>query len=261
MPAQDDSAAGGRRVKAVGTTCRVIEGLRELDGAGVTELAEHLDLSKATVHSHLATLNDNEFVIKRGDDYRIGLRFVDFGEYAKKDISVYDLAKEQVERLAAETSEVAQFMVEEHGKGVYLHKSRGENAIQTSSYTGYRKHLHCTALGKAILSQLDDTRIREIAADTGLPRRTANTITTVESLLDEVEQIRADGVAFDDEEILEGMRCVAAPVAQPSGEIHGAISASGPTSRFKGERFREELPEVVSGAANIIEVNASQAVQ
>jgi DNA-binding IclR family transcriptional regulator len=261
MAKQDDSDAGGRRVKSVDTTCRIIEGLRELDGAGVTELAEHLDLSKATVHSHLATLTDNEFVIKRGDDYKIGLRFVDFGEYAKKDIPVYELAKEQVDRLAEETSEVAQFMVEEHGKGVYLHKSRGENAIQTTSYTGYRKHLHCTALGKAILSQLDDTRIRGVAAKTGLPQRTANTITTVEALVDEVEQIRTDGVAFDDEEILEGMRCVAAPVTHPSGEIYGAISVSGPTSRFKGERFQKELPEIVSGAANIIEVNASQAVQ
>lgn len=256
----DDQRTGnsGRRVKSIDTACSILQGLRELDGAGVSELAAHLDMSKGAVHTHLATLVDNEFVVKRGNTYQIGLRFVDFGEYAKNNVSIYTLATEEVDRLATETGEVAQFMVEEHGKGVYLHKARGEDAIQTSSYTGYRKHLHCTALGKAIIAQFSDERIREIAEKTDLPARTEQTLTTVDELLEEIEQIRADDIAFDDEEILEGMRCVAAPIKYPAGEIQGAISVSGPTSRFKGETFREELPEVVRGAANVIEVNASQ---
>lgn len=248
----------GRRVKSIDTTCSILEGLRELDGAGVSELADHLDMSKGAVHTHLATLVDNELVAKRGNTYHIGLRFVDFGEYAKNSVSIYTLATEEVDKLAEETGEVAQFMVEEHGKGVYLHKARGDNAIQTSSYTGYRKHLHCTALGKAIIAQFSDERIREIAEQTGLPERTERTITTVDELLEEIEQIRADGIAFDDEEILEGLRCVAAPIQYPAGNIQGAISVSGPTSRFKGDAFRDEIPEILRGATNVIEVNASQ---
>lgn len=248
----------GRRVKAVQTTTEVLEALRELDGAGVTELADHLDIAKATVHSHLATLVDNEFVVKRGDEYRVSLRFVDFGEYAKSNVDIYEITKKEVDRLAEETGEVAQFMIEEHGKGVYLHKASGENAIQTASYTGNRKDLHCTALGKAILSQLSGTRVDEIIDKTGLPQRTPNTVSTRDELSEELETIREQKVAFDDEEILQGLRCVAAPIAQPNGDIQGAISISGPTSRFKGDRFREELPEIVRGAANVIEVNATQ---
>lgn len=252
------SNESGRRVKSINTTCRILQALRELDGAGVSELADHLDLSKATIHGHLATLVDNEFVVKRGDTYNVGLRFVDFGEYAKSSVPIYDIAKREVDRLAEETGEVAQFMVEEHGKGVYLHKARGDNAIQTTSYTGYRKHLHCTALGKSILSQFPDERVEEIMDETDMPARTGNTITSVTKLKDELDQVREEDVAYDDEEILEGMRCVAAPIKYPKGRIQGAISVSGPTSRFKGERFREELPEIVRGAANVIEVNATQ---
>ena len=257
MSAENPQGDVGRRVKAVQTTCRILDELRSLDGAGVSELADQLDLAKATVHSHLATLRDNEFVVKRDSQYEISLRFVDFGRYAKNDVDIYDIACTEVDRLADETGEVAQFMVEEHGKGVYLHKTRGENAIQTASYTGNRKDLHCTALGKAILSQLPNDRVEEIIETHGLPQQTARTITDREELLDELEQIRDQKVAFDDEEVLQGLRCVAAPIERPTGKLQGAISVSGPTSRFKGERFTEEIPEKIRGAVNVIEINAT----
>ena len=258
MSKHDPPNHTGRRVKAVQTTSEILDALRELDGAGVTELADHLDLAKATVYIHLATLVDSEFVVKRDNIYKISLRFVDFGQYAKTNVDIYEITKKEVDRLAEETGEVAQFMVEEHGRGVYLHKSRGKNAIQTDSYTGNRKHLHCTALGKAILSQLSRERVVEIIDKIGLPQRTANTISTQEELFEELDQIREENVAFDNEEILSGLRCVAAPIEHPRSEIQGAISISGPTSRFKGDRFREDIPEIVRGAANVIEVNATQ---
>ena len=248
----------GRRVQAVQISCNILEALREMEGASVSELAERLDRSKATVHSHLATLADNELVVKQDGTNEISLRFVDIGEYAKSRIDIYDVAKAEVDRLAEETGEVAQFMIEEHGRGVYLHKARGENAIQTASYTGNRKDLHCTALGKAILSQLSTDRVNEIVDRHGLPQRTEKTVSTREELFDELETIRERGVAFDDEEILHGLRCIAASIRHPTGDINGAISISGPTSRFKGDRFHEELPEIVQGAANVIEVNATQ---
>jgi len=259
MTSRTSEPGSGRRVQAVDTSCTILKTLREMNGAGVSELADRLDLSKATIHSHLATLVDNEFVAKRGNTYKISLRFVDFGEYAKNQVEVYEIAAGEVDRLAEETGEVAQFMVEEHGRGIYLYKASGENAIQTASYAGNRKGLHCTALGKAILSQLSEAAVDAIIHRHGLPAHTENTITTREELFTELERIREQGVALDDEEILQGLRCIAAPIKHPMGNLEGAISISGPTSRFKGERFREELPEIVQGTANVIEVNATQA--
>jgi len=257
MVAPDDN---GRRVHAVETACRILEALheRDSDGGGVSELAADLGVSKATVHSHLATLQDNEFVVKRGDRYHIGLKFVDFGEHAKGTVDIYDIATSEVDQIAEETGEVAQFMIEEHGRGVYLHKARGDKAIQTASYTGNRKALHCTALGKAILSELPRERVEEIIERYGLPAVTERTITDRDELFEELKRIRKENVAFDNEEVLQGLRCVATPIRHPKGHFQAAISISGPTSRLKGERFREEIPEIVQGAANVIEVNATQ---
>jgi len=251
-------ASAGRRIQAVGTSCEILDALRRTAGAGVSELAAETGRSKATVHSHLSTLVDNEFVVKRGDTYETSLKFVDFGEHAKHSVDIYEIAKQEVDKLTAETGEVCQFMVEEHGRGVYLHKSRGENAVQTASSTGDRKDLHCTALGKAILSQLPRERVGAIIDRHGLEKHTENTVTSRDELFEELDRIRERNVAFDDEEALEGLRCVAAPTTYRGGDIQGAISTSGPTSRFKGERFHEDLAEAVRSAANVIEVNATQ---
>lgn len=252
----EGKAPQGRRVQAVEISCELLTALERLDGAGISELAAELGRSKATVHSHLATLLDQEFVVKHGTEYALSLRFVELGEHAKSGVDIHDIAGEEVQRVARETGEVAQFMVEEHGKGVYLHKARGENAIQTSSYVGSRMQLHCTALGKAILSQFPREQVGEIIDKTGLPRHTANTITDPEELFAELDTVREQNVAFDEEEVVKGLRCVAAPVT--AGDRAAAISVSGPTSRFKGDRFHETLPELIRDAANVIEVNAVQ---
>lgn len=258
MAEKPTTSNGGRRIKSVATTCELLDALRDHGGAGISELARETGFSKTTVHSHLATLLEHEFVVKRNGHYEISLKFVDFGELAKNGVAIYDIAKQEVDKLAEETGEVAQFMVEEHGRGVYLHKARGENAIRTASYTGARKDLHCTALGKAIISQLSTERVNAIIDRHGMPAYTENTITSREALFDELDRIREENVAYDDEEVLTGLRCVAAPIVYQNGDIQGGISISGPTSRFKGDRFREELPELVRGAANVIEVNATQ---
>ncbi|WP_435197415.1 IclR family transcriptional regulator [Natronomonas sp. EA1] len=250
---------GGRSVKAVQTSCEILEELLERGSAGVTELSDSLGYSKATIHGHLSTLRANELVAKEGDEYRIGLRFVGYGERAKRNVQIYEVAKEEVDKLAAETGEVAQVMVEEHGRGVYLHKSEGEHSVQTAAYPGTRNYLHCTALGKAILAHLPEERVDAILDRHGQPAVTEHTITDRDELKAELEAVRDRGIAVDNEEILQGLRCIAAPLHGNDGTLYGAISVSGPTSRMKGERFEETLPEALRSAANVIQINAMQA--
>lgn len=256
MGGEQDLDTAWRTVDAVDTSCRILESLRQSNGAGVTELANELDISKAGIHSHLATLEKNELVTNNNGIYQISLRFLDFGEHAKQNIDYYSVVRNEVEELAERTGEVAHFMVEEHGLGVYICKARGSSGVQTASYVGDRKHLHCVGVGKAILAGLSDDRIDEIVEQRGLPKKTENTITDRGELFDEVAEIRERGVAFDDEEILEGLRCVAVPVSSQDQGLLGAISVAGPTSRMKGERFREKLPEIVKDTANVIQINA-----
>lgn len=244
-----------RKVQAVQNSLDIIETLRERSEAGVTELASELDLSKGTVHSHLTTLLENEYVVRDDDTYRLSLKVLELSQSVKDELKEYDVVTQELDDLAEESGELAQFATTEHGKAVYLYKARGENAVQTASSPGKREYLHCISLGKAMLAYMSEDRVDEILAQYGLPEYTEHTITTRGELMEELEAIRDRGYAFDEEERIEGIRCVAAPV-RANGDIFGAVSISGPSTRMEGKRYREELPNMVTRSANVIEINS-----
>lgn len=246
----------GRTVQAVQTACEIVGLLRERGEAGVTELANELDLSKGTVHCQLATLARNEFVVKRDGSYYLSLRYLDLGEHVKERLGIYDVVREEVDDLAETTGELAQFATEEYGRAVYVYKAEGSNAVQTASDVGLREYLHCIALGKAMLAYFSESRVEEIVEYHGLPAYTDHTITTQDELFDELAKIRERGYAIDHEEKIEGLRCIAAPVKRSTGEVLGAVSVSGPSRRMEGTWFDEELPQQVQRSANVMEINA-----
>lgn len=245
-----------RTVQAVQTALDIIEYLQVVESAGVTELANEVDRSKGTVHSHLTTLVQNHYLTKDDDEYQLSLRYLDLGETVKGRLGFYTVITDELDELASESGELAQFATEEHGQAVYLYKARGERAVESASSVGKREYPHCISLGKAILAHLPEERAVEIVEQNGLPRFTPQTITTSEELFEELERIREQGYAFDNEEKIEGLKCVAAPVTSPDDRVLGALSVSGPSSRMTGQRFTEKLPRMVTRAANVIEINA-----
>jgi len=249
--------SGRNTVKSVERTFRIIGGLQELGGAGVTELSTHLDLPKSTVHNYLSTLEQEAYVIKEGDEYRVGLRFLEHGAYARNQSQLFEIARPELDRLADETGELCNLLVEEHGKGTYLYRTRGDDAVRVKEHVGNRVCLHSTAMGKAILAHLSEERVEEVIDRHGLSETTERTITDREELFETLAEIRECGVAFDDEERLSGLRCVAAPVLSNNDRVLGAISVSGPSHRFENERFREELPKRVLEIANVLELNVT----
>lgn len=243
------------RVKTAQTTFKILETLKDKNEATVTELTKEFELSKSSLHNYLNTLEQDGYVVKDGNTYRVGLRLLDLGGHARHKQRLYDIAKEEVTALAEDTDELANLLLEEHGKGIYLHRAHGEDAVKTDSYIGQRVHLHNTALGQAILAHLPRDRVNAILDEHGMPSSTENTITEREELFQELERVREDGYALDDEARVKGLRCVAVPIINNSDDIEGAISISGPTSRFRDDRFREELPEKLQSVANVIELN------
>lgn len=243
-------------IKSTDTLFAIVETLKERNGAGVTELADELDRSKSTIHSHLKSLEKHRCVVKEGDTYRIGLRFLNFGGYAAQQTDLLEIVQSEVDGLVEETGETSQMIVEEHGRGIYLYQNRGDQAVKTDSHVGTEVYLHCTAVGKAILAHLPEGRVHEIVDRHGLPEKTPETVTDRETLFDELEEIRDRGYAFDDGERIPGIRCVAAPVRTDETVI-GAMSVSGPTKRMKGDTFRHEIPELVCRAARVVEINAT----
>lgn len=231
----------------------IVEAIQKLDGATLTELSTHLGYAKSTTHNYLETLVEIGYVIETDGQYRLSLQFLDHGVHAKRKLAITRIAPPVLEQLANDTDEAAWLMVEERGFTVGLEKSLGERAVQTSGRIGRHTRLHYHAPGKALLSQMSPERVETVIDRQGLPQTTPNTITDFDELLDELDTVRERGVAFDVGEAISGIRSVAAPVVA-EGELHGAVSVVGPEKRLQGSYFREELPNLVSGAANELEL-------
>ncbi len=246
-------------VQAIDRAFSIVETLTKLDGAGVSELSRSVNLPKSTVYNHLSTLVAKGYVVKDESEYRSGLKFLQIGEQVRKQHALYQVGRPQVDKTASKTGEISGLMTEEHGRGVFIYRGRGAEAARIDTRIGDRVPLHSTALGKVILAFLPEYRREEIIDRHGLKSMTENTITTRDRLFNELEEIRKKQVAFDDEERLNGLRSVAAPILTANQEIIGSISIAGPTHRMQGSRFFEEFPETILGVANVIELNIQHA--
>lgn len=236
-------------------TIRVLNALRELDGAGVTELADALDMNKSTVHNHLSTLEVEELVVRNGAEYELGLRLLEFGGYVQSRSQLYSTAEPELERLANKSGELATLSVEEHGRNICLACERGDQAVDFDIYPGYRRPIHLTAQGKAILASLPSERVDEIVSRHGLTAATQHSVTDREALESQLRTVRERGYAIDEGEYIEGLQCVSAPIQSGDGTILGAIGISAPTRRSGDDDFLNELPELVQSSANVIRIN------
>lgn len=242
------------RLQSTGRTFEIIELLSERTTVGVTAIANETEMVKSTVHAHLSTLRDRGYVVRTPDGYQLGMEFLRLGESARERDPGYELAGEKVAKLAEETDERSQFIVAENGRGIYVHRETGTDAVFTNSAVGGHILLHATAAGKAALSHYDNETVLDML-DGHLPRLTENTITDEETLLDELDRTRNRGYAVNCSENTEGLRALGVPVERPDGSLLGSISVSGPSQRMKGERFEEELPNLLLGTVNELELN------
>ncbi|SFG84629.1 transcriptional regulator, IclR family [Halopelagius inordinatus] len=249
-----------RTLKTVSRAFDVVRALEELDGAGVTELADHLDLSKSVVYTYLSSLREEKYVVKEEGQYRLSLQFLLVGEYVRNQSTLYRIGKPELEELAAETGEYAHLATEQHGLGVNLYKVSGEKAVGSDYQVNKLQradYLHFSATGKSILAHLPEERVEWIIDRYGLPRKTDATITDRERLFEELETIRERGYSLNDEEEIKGLQAIGAPVKNRHGRILGSISVSGPVRRMKEPDYHDELVESVVNTANVIEVNVN----
>ncbi|QLC35388.1 IclR family transcriptional regulator (plasmid) [Halarchaeum sp. CBA1220] len=245
-------------VKSLLTMDDVVGALDELDGARVTEVAAHIERPQSVVHNHLNTLRQLGYVVKPDEEYALSLRFFELGERARHRHALYEAARPEVEKLAADTGELITLLVEEHGLGVYLDVRQGDSDIRYPAMPGNRIHLHCSAVGKAILAHLSEGAVDEILERHGLPAQTAETITERDALRRELETVRERGLAFDKQEFRDGLESVGAPITGQDGDVLGALSVAGPARRMHDERLENDLPERLRRAINVIELNLTE---
>jgi DNA-binding IclR family transcriptional regulator len=164
------------------------------------------------------------------------------------------VGRNQVDQIAEETAEVVSLGVEENGQRVLLYKSEGADAVYDNAPVGEFTKMHWSALGKAILAELSPERVSDIVETHEFTKRTENTITELDELQAELEEIREVGYAIEDEERKVGIRSVAVPLTDASDQAIGSLSISGPKHRFDHDSIEEEAVPKLKDAANVIEV-------
>jgi DNA-binding IclR family transcriptional regulator len=137
-------------------------------------------------------------------------------------------------RLARHTGETVHVATLDKGLVRYVDTVVGVSGIRGSrSAVGELLPAHCTGVGKVLLAHLDAEAVCDVLERRGLPKFTSATIIDPDQLLLELSQIRQTGIAYDREEVVTGVSCVAAPIYEGSGGVAAAISMTAPTERFR----------------------------
>ena len=243
-------------VKSYQTMRTVLRLVESNPGITLSEIADSLDVSKSTVHRHLATLSQHGFVTKRDGGYQLGLGLLDLGEKARQQRSICEIAKPKLEEIARETGENIWLSVEEDGDIVYLYRVSGKHHIATYASVGHRTKPHLLAAGKVILAHMDQQRADEIIADLDMSSRTNQSVTDEAELRRQIEQARERGVAYNYQEAADDIHAIAAPIFRPEGGVYGAISLFGPANRLTKQKLKTEYKELALQVAEEIKLRA-----
>ncbi|MBI3973142.1 MAG: IclR family transcriptional regulator [Chloroflexi bacterium] len=227
-------------VEVVDRALRALEALGdEAGGLGVTGLGRRLGVDKSTAHRLLATMRARGFVRlnPHTQRYQLGLRLVGLGAVAAHGIDLTEIARPVIEALRDDTGEAASLAVLSGGEVLFLAKAVSSGALTVNHGVGTRLPAHCSALGKVLLAaDKDPEQVDRVIAQRGLPSYTPRTITDPDDIWRHLTQVAARGWALDDEEYAVGLRCLAAPVRDASGDVVAAVGVSGPTARVALER-------------------------
>lgn len=225
-------------VKADQTMLALVQALHDLEEAGVTELAEYTGRAKSTVYKHLQTLHQEQYVIRDGNKYRLGYRFLYHGGAIRDNSRLFGIVEPEMRPLAEELEKPIMFAVKERERGVYVYHENPKNVSLWPVGTYF--YLHTTAGGKAMLSVLSDEEIEEYIRTVGLVAETENTITDEEALFSELEEIREQGYSTNVGERVELNWGLATPLRDDATNTVAALCMGWPADRILKDRIHEE---------------------
>jgi DNA-binding IclR family transcriptional regulator len=236
---RDTAPHGTYKVQALDRAFAVLDLLGESETPlGLAQVAASLKLHKSTAHRFLMVLERHRMVERTtGGKFRLGLRLFDFGNRAIEQYDLRDRAQSHLRRLVAETEETAHLCILEQAHVIYIDKIEPARSVRMITRVGASNPVHCTSVGKAMLAFLPEERIADVIRRTRFERFTNRTIATAEALRTEIEKTRRRGYAVDDEELEEGLRCIAVPVLDAQRLPVAAVSVSGPSFRVTAQKL------------------------
>jgi DNA-binding IclR family transcriptional regulator len=230
------------RQKEEKSTIQVIDRMMSLLGAlsrhgspvNLKQLAAETRLHPSTAHRILAVLVGNRLVDRvEPGTYRLGFRLLELGNLVKSRISVRQEALPHMQNLHQQLGETINLSVRHDDEVVYVERTTGNSSMmRVVQIIGARAPLHITAVGKIFLAEDGPETCGEYARRTGLPRFTDHTLTDADALARELDKVRRQGYAFDNEEAEKGVSCIGAGIYNDEGRLVAGLSVSAPSDRL-----------------------------
>jgi IclR family acetate operon transcriptional repressor len=203
------------------------------------ELTSLMEIDRSSVFRLASTLKRRGFLAYPAGrkDYILGPSLWRLAHKYDWGNMLIKVSHEQLKQLASETMETAQLAIREGTHALFIDSAATNQIISISGRIGELTPLHCTAHGKALIADFTAAELESMFGASPLLRHTKSTISSVRNLAKVCAETKAQGFATDDQEYMEGVRCVAAPIRAEDGQILGAIGISAPFTRFPNERY------------------------
>lgn len=248
------------RIKSIEKALDILELLSaNKQEIGVTEISNELHLGLSTVYRILTTLKLQGYIIQnyQTSKYRIGIKLFELGCTAQSSINLnlIEIAMPYLKKLSKNTNETINLAILEGKEVIYISKIESPEILTTNIKIGTRLPAHCTALGKVLLAFLSNQEFIKLYNNDKekLPSLTPNSISSVEELKKHLKKIRIQRYAIDREEYKIGINCLGVPIMKNGNKAIGAISITGPASRFtldEMEKLKNKLISISKEVSN-----------
>lgn len=241
-------------VKSAARVLDIVEVLAAApQGLSFTEIGRRLDLPKSSLHGLLATLTGRGYIAYDAERhiYSLGIRVWEHGQAYLRHQDLLGEAHRAMEAIVREINETVQLAVLDGLENVYLDKVDCSHPVRLQSEVGKRLEAHATGLGKVLLAYLPPDELEARLSGHPLIRFTPQTVTDQAALLRELEIVRRQGFAVDDQEYTPGLICVAVPIREQGGKVATAMSASVPIMRASPEQLAAALQALARGSLHL----------
>lgn len=241
------------KISSIEKALDVIEALAEHDHLSLIELSSILGKNKSSIYRILLTLESRGFVARHNESgkYCLGFQQLVISKRLLENNSLRACALPEMKRLSDKYGDTVNLGVLNQGVVLYIDIIEGTNSLRMNESVGSTCPFHATAMGKVMVSHLPKEERGRLLQSATLAPITPSTITDAARLKEEFNDIRTRGYAIDDEEIIVGARCIAAPIYNSTGKIEGAVSISGAAHRYPLDGL-DSIAKDVCQAAEVI---------
>ena len=249
------SSAGAAPVGVISKVLRILEALQGSSaGLGLKAICDLTGIHKSTAHRFLKHLEREGYLLRtEAGAYLIGPRLAQMSARGNQSATLQAVARPILWELWKLTQETVNLAVLDQGTVLYVEVIESPHEFRLSSRVGTRRSLHVTALGKALAAFLAPEQRENILATIIFQASTSKTIMNLLQFRQELEKVRRQGYAVDDEEAVQGARCVSAPILNADRKPIAAVSVSGPVTRVTPGQIAA-LARAVRSAAGAISV-------